>query len=85
MLKTAMISAAALLLASIAAPASNATPNRIENLTSTKVQDEYEACLLLAGCIYVTEGGGDTDPGYWTCPYPQIYMNCLAPADPVVP
>lgn len=83
MLKTAMISAAALLLGSIAAPASTATPNRIQGLTTTKVQGSYEACMLNAGCHFTTPS--DTDPGTWVCPNPRLAMNCYEPADPIVP
>lgn len=83
MLKTAMISATALLLAGIAAPASTATPDRIERLTTTKLQSSYEACLLNAGCHFVTPS--DTDPGFWVCPNPRLSMNCYEPADPGVP
>ena len=83
MLKTAMISAAALLLASIAAPASTAAPNRFDSLTSTKVQGAFEACMLNAGCRWASPS--DTEPGYWDCPNPRLTMNCYEPADPVVP
>lgn len=83
MLKTAMISATALLFAGIAAPASTATPNRIEGLMTTKVQDSYEQCLLNAGCFHT--GPTATDPGTWVCPNPRLAMDCLQPADPGVP
>ena len=83
MLKTAMISATALLLASLAAPASTATPDRIEDLTTTQVRNSYEACLLNAGCFHT--GPTPTDPGTWVCPNPRLAMDCLEPADPGVP
>ncbi|QDH74578.1 hypothetical protein [Brevundimonas sp. M20] len=83
MLKTAMISATALLLSSIAVPANTATPNRIDNLTRTAVTNDYEACMLNAGCVFVSPS--ETSPGFWECPNPRLAMNCYEPADPGVP
>jgi len=82
MLKTIMLSATALLLIS-AAPASTASRGDLSSLVRTNVQSDYEACLLHSGCFW--QSGSDSDAGHWVCSNPQIFMNCLSPADPVVP
>lgn len=82
-MKTAMISAVTLLLASVAAPSSMATSAPIDKLTRTSVQSTFEACMLNAGCRWASPS--DTEPGYWDCPNPRLTMNCYEPADPIVP
>ena len=82
MLKTIMLSATALLLIS-AAPASTAARADLASLTRTKAVTDYDACLLHSGCFWAS--GGDAEAGHWVCPNPQIFMNCLSPADPIVP
>lgn len=36
--------------------------------------DDYEQCMLHNGCFFVTS---DNSPGYWVCPEPPIYMECV--------
>ena len=36
---------------------------------------DYEICMLHNGCFFTV--ATDTSPGYWTCPEPPIYMDCV--------
>jgi hypothetical protein len=82
MLKTIMLSATALLLIS-AAPASTASRSDLVNMSRTQISGDYEACMLMNGCFWTD--GDDSDPGFWTCSSSSVYMNCLSPADPIIP
>lgn len=39
--------------------------------------DDYEACMLRNGCFFYTPSDGS--PGYWVCPNPPEYMDCVGP------
>jgi hypothetical protein len=42
----------------------------------TMASAEDEACLLRSGCFFTNTDTG----GYWTCPGPQVYQDCVTPA-----
>lgn len=37
--------------------------------------NDYEQCMLHAGCFFAS--GDGTSPGYWVCPEPPTYMECV--------
>lgn len=44
---------------------------------SGPVAADDDECILYSGCFFVS--GGDSSPGYWVCPEPPIYMDCVEP------
>lgn len=76
MLKTIMLSATALLLMGAAPVASAPAPVIAQSKIAVAATNPDE-CLLHAGCFF--------NGVRWICPNPEIYMNCLSPADPGVP
>lgn len=76
MLKTIMLSATALLLIG-AAPVASAPAQAIAQSRTAAAATDPDECLLHAGCFF--------NGVRWICPNPDIYMNCLNPADPIVP
>lgn len=49
----------------------------LTTVPTTALADEYDECLLKAGCFWT--GGDGSNPGAWTCSNPRAYMLCLSP------
>lgn len=47
------------------------------SMPTAAAADDFEACMLNAGCFYAS--GDGANPGHWVCPSPKAFMLCLSP------
>lgn len=74
MLKTILLSAAALALTGASPAGSTPASGSIQGLKQTRVMtDGWEQCLIRSGCFF------QESTMTWVCPDDSIYMLCDAP------